>query len=152
MAGSQIALEAQNHCAAPAGHEHSNSFLQEQRGIPLRSQPPCFSVVYPQEPTSTSAYSSQNWNLSFSLEGWKWWLCGGWAIGNLFKNIWGLDLPRMPGNVKLEASLVRALVFLRPHYQDKESSSREHLSDFSSLMGLLAYVPWCVKILGNKLR
>lgn len=62
-------------------------------------------------------------------------------IGNLFKNIWGIDLPRMPGNVKLEASLVRALVFLRPHYQDKESSSRERLSDFSSLMGLLGHVP-----------
>lgn len=35
-----------DHCAAPAGHEHSDSFLQEQRGIPLRSQPPCFSIVY----------------------------------------------------------------------------------------------------------
>lgn len=54
MAGSQVALEAQNHCAAPAGHEHSNSFLQEQRGVPLRSQPPCFCCV----PSGANLYLS----------------------------------------------------------------------------------------------
>lgn len=70
-------------------------------------------------------------------------------IRKLLQSIWPIDLPKVPGNVKFKASLVRALIFLSPQYQDKESSCRECLSDFSGLVGLLAPVPWCVKILDN---
>lgn len=142
-------LRPQNNCAAPAGQEHSDTFLQEHACEEPATLLPCcppsraslyLSLFFPElelvlfSRRMKKVIMGRQSRLESYFRVFGQWIClrclGTWSWKPVWLGLW---------------------YFWGPTIRT-ESSSRAHLSDFSSLMGLSASVPWCVKILGNKLR